>query len=111
MIIAVASSEKNFDAKVSGCFGRTNYVFIADTVSRVIKILDTSKIAALQFESGPQSAELLIRIGVDCAAAVLFDDESREILIGKGIKVLPGVSGTAREIIEYIASGGDIEKK
>ncbi len=109
MIIAVASSEKNIDSKVSGVFGKAPFIFVADTESRIIKILDISKIATLPYESGKGAAQLLIRIGADCAAAAAIEDEPREVLSGKGIAVFSAVSGTAREVIDRIATGGCIE--
>lgn len=111
MIIAVASSNKNIDSKVSGVFGKAPFIFLADTESRIVKILDISKIAALPYESGKGAAELLIRIGTDRLAAVSIEEEPREILAGKGITVFSGVSGTAREVIDRIATGGRIENK
>lgn len=111
MKIAVFSTDKNFDSKAGGVFGKARFIFVADTESRVVRILDISKIAELPFDSGMVAAELLIRAGVDCAAAGSIDDECVEVLSGKGVRVFTGVSGTAREIIDHIASGGSLEKK
>lgn len=111
MIIAVASSDKNIDSKVSGVFGKVSYIFVADTESRIVKILDISKIAALPYESGKGAAELLISLSANCAAAVSFEEEPREVLAGKGITVFSGVSGTSREVIDRIATGGCLESK
>lgn len=111
MIIAVFSTDRNIDSKAGGIFGKACYVFVADTESRVVKILDISRIAALPFESGRETAELLIRAGVNCAAAGAIDDECREVLSGKGVRVFTGVSGTAREMIDHLASGGCFENK
>lgn len=111
MIIAVASSEKNIDSKVNGIFGKAPFIFVADTESRIIKILDISKIAAIPFENGTGAAQLLIRIGVDRVAAASIEDEPREVLSGRGIAVFSGVSGTAREVIDRIATGGCLENK
>jgi len=111
MIIAVSSSEKNIDSKVRGIFGKAPFIFVADTESRIVKILDISRIAALPFGSGTEAAQLVIRIGADCTAAASIEDEPREVLSGKGISVFSGVSGTAREVIDRIATGGCLEKK
>jgi len=41
MLIAVTSMEKSLDTPVARRFGWSEYVFVADTESRVVKIIDT----------------------------------------------------------------------
>ena len=106
MIIAVISSEKNVDSRAAGAFGRTGHIFVADTESRVIKILDVAKVTSLPAGSEVETARLLLKIGVDRVAAESIGREAREVLSCNGVRVFTGISGSAREIIDYLAAGG-----
>jgi len=109
MMIAVVSSDKNFDSRAAGEFGRTGYIFVADTESRVVKILDVSKLKALPVGGDVETARLLLKAGIDRVAAESIGREAREVLSCKGVKVFTGISGSAREIIDHIAAGGGLE--
>ncbi|MCX7829939.1 MAG: NifB/NifX family molybdenum-iron cluster-binding protein [Acidobacteria bacterium] len=104
MIVAVCANEKSLEAKVEGCFGRTKYIFVADTKSRIVRIVDNSTFANLKNGSGIKSAEMIAALKVEKIAVNEIDEEAFEILNNSKIEVIKGCTGSVLEILEHFAS-------
>ncbi|MGC8762732.1 MAG: NifB/NifX family molybdenum-iron cluster-binding protein [Acidobacteriota bacterium] len=111
MRIAVTAMEKSLDAPVSNRFGRSLYVFVGDTRTRVVRIIDNHAYAALGLGAGAKTAEMLAKIGVDWVATGEIGRESFEILANSGIKVATCVKATCREALDRLERGGIPEAK
>ncbi len=106
MRIAVTAMEKTLDADVSKRFGRSLYVFVADTETRVVKIIDNRAFSALGLGAGAKTAEMLGRLEVTWVATGEIGRESFQILASSGISVVTCATGTCREVLDRLAAGG-----
>jgi predicted Fe-Mo cluster-binding NifX family protein len=106
VLIAVTSMEKSIDSQLSRRFGWSNYIFVADTESRVVKIIDNRPNSARPLGAGARTAEILSRLGVRWVATGEIGRESFDILHNSGVKVVTQGKGTCREILDRLAAGG-----
>ena len=106
MRIAVTSMEKKLDSAVSVRFGRSSFVFVADTETRIVRIVDTQPYVSLGLGSGAKIAEMLASLGVEWVATGLIGPYSFQILDNGGVKVVSMATGTCREILDRLAAGG-----
>lgn len=104
MIVAVVSNNKSIDSKAEGCFGKSKYLFVADTETRVVKIIDNSKFANLPNGSGIRTAELVVKLKVKKVSTSEIGKNALEILQNSNIEVFTNCKGTVREILDYFAS-------
>ena len=105
MRIAVTSMDKSLDSPVSKRFGRSNYIFVADTETRVVRIVDNSAYAAMGLGGGPKTAEVLSRLGVQWVATGEIGWETFQELVGSGIRVVTRSTGACREILDRLEAG------
>jgi predicted Fe-Mo cluster-binding NifX family protein len=103
MIVAVASNQKSIDSKIDGCFGKARYIFMADTDTRIVKIIDNSSFANLKSGSGIKTAEMLLKLKIQKLAVKEIGEEASEILKNGNIEVFSNCSGTVRDILDYFA--------
>lgn len=106
MRIAVTSMEKNLDSQVSERFGRSLYVFVADTETRVVRIVDNHAFVELGLGSGTKIAEMLASMGVEWVATGKIGGYSFQTLNNSGISVVSPATGSCREILDRLAAGG-----
>jgi predicted Fe-Mo cluster-binding NifX family protein len=97
---------KSLDAPVSKRFGRSHYVFVADTESRVVRIIDNRSFASLGLGAGAKAAEMLAGLGVAWVATGEIGRESFQILQNSGVHVATCVSATCREALDRLEAGG-----
>ena len=105
LLIAVTAMEKNLDSPVSDRFGRTAFVFVADTQTRVVRIIDNHAHASMGLGAGARTAEMLARLGVEWVATGEIGRESFSILQASGIRVVTRASGTCREALDRLSAG------
>lgn len=105
MLIAVTAMDKNLDSPVSSRFGRSLFVFVADTRTRVVRIIDNRSNAAMGLGAGARTAEMLARLGVEWVATGDIGRESFAILQASGVRVVTRASGTCREALDRLAAG------
>ena len=104
MIIAVCSNEKDFEGKVCGCLGKAEYIFVADTKRRIVKIIDNRKFSKLKVGAEVKTAELLIKLKVKKIGVKEINDDVLKIFEDAGVEVFKDVSGTVREIIDHLSA-------
>jgi predicted Fe-Mo cluster-binding NifX family protein len=105
MRIAVTCMDKSLDSPVSKRFGRSNYIFVADTVTRVVRIVDNRAFAALSLGGGPKTADVLSKLGVEWIATGDIGWETFQELVGSDIRVVTRATGTCREILDRLEVG------
>lgn len=105
MKIAVTSMGKSLDSPVSNRFGRSAYVFVADTETRVVKIIDNRAHAALGLGAGAKTAEMLANLKVEWIATGEIGRESFQILRNSNVLVVTRASGTCREALDRLEAG------
>ena len=106
MRLAVTAEGKSLDAQVSRRFGKSPFIFVADTSTRVVRIIDNGPYAAQHLGSGARTAEMLARLGVEWVATGAIGKESFEILSSGGILVVTCATGTCGEVLDRLAAGG-----
>lgn len=106
MLIALTSEGKSLEGPVSRRFGKSPFIFVADTETRVVRIIDNGAFACLHLGSGAKTAEMLERLGVSWVATGAIGQEAWEILDNGGIKVATCATGTCREVLDRLAAGG-----
>ncbi len=106
MLIAVTATEKSLDSPLSRRFGWSEFIFVADTDTRVVKIIDNRSNATRPLGGGARTAEMLGRLGVAWVATGDIGRESFDILQNSGVKVVAGVKGTCREVLDRLSLGG-----
>jgi predicted Fe-Mo cluster-binding NifX family protein len=106
MRIAVTSMDKSLETPVSKRFGRSLYVFVADTETRVVKIIDNAAFAALGLGAGAKTAEMLARLDVRWVATGEIGRESFQILKNSGIGVVTCATGACRDVLDRLSAGG-----
>lgn len=106
MRIAVTSMEKSLDAPVSRRFGRSLYIFVAETETRVVRIIDNGAFAGMGLGAGAKTAEMLSRLEVSWVATGEIGRESFQILQNSGIHVVTCANGTCREVLDRLDAGG-----
>jgi len=105
MRIAVTAMDKSLDSQVSIRFGRSSYIFVADTETRVIRIVDNRSYADLGLGGGPKTAEVLAQLGVEWVATGEIGSETFQELVGSGIRVVTRATGTCREVLDRLEAG------
>ncbi len=106
MLIAVTAEEKTLESPVSRRFGKSAFVFVADTQTRVVRIIDNTAFAALHLGSGAKTAEMLARLGVAWVATGAIGPEAFEVLENSAVKVVACATGSCREILDRLEAGG-----
>lgn len=104
--IAVTSMDKSLDGPVSKRFGRSHYVFLADTDTRLVRIIDNRAFASLGLGAGAKTAGMLAGLGVTWVATGEIGRESFQILQSSGVRVATCVSATCREALDRLEAGG-----
>lgn len=103
MIVAVTANDKRLDARVEGCFGKTKFIFVADTETKIVKVVDNSAFANLKSGSGVKTAELVVKLKVKKIAVSKIGKEALEILKNSHIEVLTNCKGSVLEILDHFA--------
>lgn len=106
MKIAVTAEGKTLGSLVSKRFGKSPFIFVADTSTRVVRIIDNASFAAQHLGSGARTAEMLARLGVEWVATGAIGEEAFEILSSGGIQVATCATGTCGEVLDRLAAGG-----
>ncbi len=106
MKLAVTSEGRTLDSPVSKRFGKSPFIFVADSTTRVVRIIDNGAFAAQHLGSGARTAEMLARLGVEWVATGAIGEESFAILSSGGIRVVTCATGTCGEVLDRLAAGG-----
>jgi predicted Fe-Mo cluster-binding NifX family protein len=106
MRIAVTSMDKSLETSVSKRFGRSTYIFVAETETHVVRIINNQAFASLGLGAGAKTAEMLAKLDVKWVATGEIGRESFQILRNSEILVVTRATGTCREILDRLEAGG-----
>lgn len=104
MKIAVTATEPSLDASVDPRFGRCAYFVIVDAEQGTFEALENTN-AALGGGAGIQSGQMIAAAGAQVVLTGNCGPNAVSTLSAAGIQIVPGCSGTVREVVEQYKSG------
>lgn len=102
--ICVTSQGNNLDAQVDPRFGRCLYFIIADPETMQFEAVENPGVGAMG-GAGIQSAQLIANKGVEVVLTGNVGPNASQTLGAAGVKVVTGVSGQVKEVIERYKKG------
>jgi predicted Fe-Mo cluster-binding NifX family protein len=107
MKAAITSLGTELDSRIDERFGRARYFVIVDTDSNeILDIIDNVDNQHATHGAGVQSAQSVLDAGVDWLLTGNVGPKAFSILTQGGIKVGTGATGTIRDAVEQLKSGG-----
>jgi len=104
MKICISAVASGLDAQVDPRFGRCQYFTIVDTDTMEFESIENANIAA-SGGAGIQSAQFIASKGVETVLTGNVGPNAYTTLQAAGVKIITGVSGTVREVVEAYKSG------
>jgi predicted Fe-Mo cluster-binding NifX family protein len=104
MKIAVSASSPELDSPVDPRFGRCPYFLIVDQETMEFEVAENPYIGA-SGGAGIQSAQLIAGKGVQAVLTGSCGPNAFHTLQAAGVKVVVGVTGTVREVVQNYGSG------
>ncbi|MDI6850316.1 MAG: NifB/NifX family molybdenum-iron cluster-binding protein [bacterium] len=104
MKIAITSTGKNPDSLVDPRFGRCAYFAIVDSDTMEFKFVMNPALSR-PGGAGINAAQFLIDEGVEVVVSGNVGPNAEQALRAGGVKIVTGVSGTLREVLEKIKKG------
>ncbi len=107
MKVAVTSVGKELDSGIDERFGRARYFVVVETVEdKVVDVIDNLQNQHAQHGAGVQSAQSVLDAGVEWLLTGNVGPNAHSILTQGGVNVGTGATGTVRDAIEKLKSGG-----
>ena len=107
MKAAITSIGTELDSRIDERFGRARYFVIVDTDSgEILNIIDNVDNQHATHGAGVQAAQSVLEAGVDWLLTGNVGPNAYSILTQGGVNVGTGASGTIREAVELLKSGG-----
>ena len=104
MRIAVSASGSNLEAEVDPRFGRCRYFIIADPVTMEFEAIENSS-ALAGGGAGISSGQVIAERGVEAVLTGNCGPNAYQVLSSAGIRVITGVSGKVKDVIEGYRAG------
>ncbi len=104
MKVAVSATEKSLEAILDPLFGRCAFFIIVDTKDMRFEAFDNPNIA-INEEAGIQSARLVASKGAEIVITGHCGPNAVLELSKKGIKIIVGVMGTVRQVVDKDRTG------
>jgi len=104
MKIAVSAAGPTLDAEVDPRFGRCQYFIIADPETMAFEAIDNAS-AMTAGGAGISAAQMIAGKGVEAVLTGNCGPNAYQVLSPAGIKVITGVSGKVKDIIEGYRAG------
>ena len=107
MKIAVSATHRSLEANVDPRFGRCMYFIIVETEDNEIKSHEVMSNEAVQAMRGAgiQAAQTIANKGVKVLITGNIGPNAFNVLSQTGIKVVTGVSGSVKEVVEKYLKG------
>ena len=104
MKIAITATQPSLDAQIAPRFGRCQYFLIVELDDMTVEAVENPNIAA-GGGAGIQSAKLVAEKGAQVVLTGNCGPNAFSALEAAGIKIVVGMSGSARDAIEAYKSG------
>jgi predicted Fe-Mo cluster-binding NifX family protein len=104
MKIAISASGPNLDAEVDPRFGRCQYFIIADVETNEFEGVDNTSASAAG-GAGISAAQMIVKKGVEAVLTGNCGPNAHQVLSSAGIKIITGVSGKIKDVIEEYKLG------
>ena len=104
MKIAVSATGPTLDAEVDPRFGRCQYFIIADTETPDFEAINNAS-AMSSGGAGISAAQMIADKGVEAVLTGNCGPNAYQVLSPAGIKVITGVSGKVKDVIESYRAG------
>lgn len=104
MRIAISATGTNLDAEVDPRFGRCQYFIIADVETNKFEGIDNTS-ATSAGGAGISAAQMIVEKGVEAVLTGNCGPNAHQVLSSAGIKIVTGVSGKIKDVIEEYKLG------
>lgn len=104
MKICITSEGNNLDANVDQRFGRCAYFIIYDTEKDTFEAMPNKNISGMG-GVGIQNATMMTEKGVEVILTGNIGPNASRVLSEAGIKVITGISGKVKDVIENFKKG------
>ncbi len=104
MKIAVSATGPGLDAEVDPRFGRCQYFVIVEPDTMQFESVENSS-ATASGGAGISAAQMIVSKGVEAVLTGNCGPNAYQVLSSAGIKVITGVSGRVRDIVQSYKSG------
>lgn len=104
MKIAISSAGKTLDSQVDPRFGRCAYFIVVDTETMQFEAVDNAN-AAAGGGAGIATAQMIAGKGVEAVLSGNCGPNAYEVLSKADIKVISGVSGVIKDVVENYRNG------
>jgi len=105
MIVAISASEPTLDADVDPRFGRCRYFIIIDPENMEFEAVENSG-AMAGSGAGIATAQMIAGRGTEVVLTGNCGPKAFQVLSATGIKVITGVSGKVRDVVQSYKDGG-----
>jgi len=104
MKVCISAVSDNLDAQLDPRFGRCQYLVIVDTETMEFEAIPNTS-ASAPGGAGVQTAQTVANKGVKAVITGNVGPNAYRVLSSAGIEIIPGASGTVREVIEKFKRG------
>jgi predicted Fe-Mo cluster-binding NifX family protein len=104
MKIAISATGTNPDTEVDPRFGRCQYFVIADLETNEFEGVDNTS-ASAGGGAGISAAQMIVEKGVEAVLTGNCGPNAHQVLSSAGIKIITGVSGKIKDVIEEYKLG------
>lgn len=104
MKVCITSSGKSLDAQLDPRFGRCRYFVIVESDTLELEAIDNPAATAYH-GAGIQAAQIVIDKGIEAVITGNIGPNAYQALSTTGIKIITGVQGTVKELVELYKKG------
>ncbi len=105
MKVCLSSTGDNLDAQIDTRFGRCRYFLFIDTDGMEVEAMDNANIASAG-GAGIRSAQLVADKGAEVLITGNVGPNAFDVLSAAGIKIYSGASGSIKDALEKLKTGG-----
>lgn len=95
----------NIESPINNSFGRCKQFIFVETTTNEFSIIENLQNAQAAQGAGIQSAQAVIKSGVDAVISLHLGPKAYRVLFESGIKIYYGVKSTIKENIKKLVNG------
>ncbi len=105
MKIALTSTGKELTSEMDPRFGRAAYFILADTDTLEYEVVENSENANISQGAGIQAGKAIVDKGAEVLITGFCGPKAFKVLESAGVKMIVGVTGRVKDVIENYKSG------